>query len=185
MDYLSVERSRRGFGVLAAAIAAVMVLSACSPSSSTATTSASGGTVAPSPSVTEAPPQPSPIVRELQTLLQQGGYYDGAIDGIYGPQTIAAVSTLQNDLGVEDDGMYGPNTHQALLDALGLADTPLIKELQTELKALGYYTGEVDGIYGAGTINAVKAAQKDCGIKEDGIYGPGTHACLVDLGGDA
>lgn len=173
----------RRTGLFAVLVVAVLLLAACSDSSS-ATTTASGG-AAPTTATATAAPQPSPIVQELQTALQQAGYYDGAIDGIYGPQTIAAVSTLQNDLGVDDDGLYGPKTHQALLDALGLSDSAFVRELQTELKDLGYYPGDIDGIYGPATIDAVKAAQRDCNIKEDGIYGPDTHQCVNDLGGDA
>ena len=35
----------------------------------------------------------------LQTELQIAGYYDGAIDGVYGPETVAAVEQLQEDEG--------------------------------------------------------------------------------------
>ena len=34
-----------------------------------------------------------------------------------------------------------------------------VKQLQQKLKELGYYTGSVDGAYGAGTANAVKEFQ--------------------------
>ena len=63
--------------------------------------------------------------------------------------------------------------------------TKIIKELQTELKDLGFYDGPIDGIYGPATVEAVKKLQAECGLPQDGIYGPDTHACLVDLGGDA
>ena len=53
-----------------------------------------------------------------------------------------------------------------------------VKTLQTELKNQGYYTGKIDGIYGKGTVNAVKAFQRKNGLKEDGIAGPLTQAKL-------
>ena len=47
-----------------------------------------------------------------------------------------------------------------------------VRQVQTKLKSLGYYTGKVDGIYGTGTQSAVKKFQKNCGITVDGIAGP-------------
>ena len=41
--------------------------------------------------------------------------------------------------------------------------------LQSKLKELGYYTGTVTGTYLNGTVNAVKAFQKDAGMKADGV----------------
>lgn len=49
-----------------------------------------------------------------------------------------------------------------------------VRRIQKKLKELGFYTGSVDGIYGAGTKNAVTAFQRSCGIKADGIAGPTT-----------
>ncbi len=53
-----------------------------------------------------------------------------------------------------------------------------VKELQRRLKNWGYYNGSVDGIYGAGTVAAVKAFQKKNGLKADGIAGKATFAAL-------
>ncbi len=49
-----------------------------------------------------------------------------------------------------------------------------VRQIQTKLKAAGYYTGAVDGIFGAATRAAVIAFQKDCGLTPDGIAGPKT-----------
>ena len=49
-----------------------------------------------------------------------------------------------------------------------------VKSIQKKLKALGYYKGDIDGIYGTQTKNAVTAFQKNCGITVDGIAGPQT-----------
>lgn len=56
-----------------------------------------------------------------------------------------------------------------------------VRAIQKKLKALGHYSGSVDGIYGVGTRNAVRAFQKSCGITADGIAGPKT---LLYLGLD-
>ena len=53
-----------------------------------------------------------------------------------------------------------------------------VRKLQTALKEKGYYTMKVDGIYGNGTVSAVKAFQKANGLKTDGIAGPQTQTKL-------
>ncbi len=53
-----------------------------------------------------------------------------------------------------------------------------VKQLQTKLKNWGYYTGEVDGIYGTKTVEAVKYFQSKNGLKVDGIAGKATYAAL-------
>lgn len=53
-----------------------------------------------------------------------------------------------------------------------------VKELQRRLKEWGYYSGSVDGIYGKGTVAAVKAFQKKNGLKADGIAGIETYKAL-------
>lgn len=46
-----------------------------------------------------------------------------------------------------------------------------VKALQTWLKSHGYNPGDIDGIYGKKTTNAVKAFQKAYGIVADGEFG--------------
>lgn len=49
-----------------------------------------------------------------------------------------------------------------------------VRKIQSKLKALGYFNGTVDGIYGVQTQSAVKRFQKAVGITADGIAGPKT-----------
>ncbi len=49
-----------------------------------------------------------------------------------------------------------------------------VRQIQTKLKRWGYYSGNVDGIYGSGTLAAVKNFQKKNGLKVDGIAGTKT-----------
>ena len=51
---------------------------------------------------------------------------------------------------------------------------PEVKKLQSRLKELKYYSGNVDGDYGAGTTAAVKKFQQNNNLKADGIAGPKT-----------
>lgn len=53
-----------------------------------------------------------------------------------------------------------------------------VKEVQRRLKEWGYYSGAVDGIFGAGTKQAVIAFQKKNGLTADGIVGKATFAAL-------
>ncbi len=53
-----------------------------------------------------------------------------------------------------------------------------MKEIQQRLKNWGYYTGEVDGSYGAQTEKAVKYFQEANGLEADGVVGPKTLSAL-------
>lgn len=44
-------------------------------------------------------------VKQIQTKLKQWGYYDGAIDGIYGSKTYNAVRNFQSRNGLTVDGV--------------------------------------------------------------------------------
>ncbi len=54
----------------------------------------------------------------------------------------------------------------------------VIRQVQTKLKAWGYYTGAVDGIYGYRTYQAVKKFQAKNGLRIDGVIGSRTMAAL-------
>ncbi len=53
-------------------------------------------------------------VREAQRRLKNWGYYDGAVDGIYGPKTFSAVKKFQTNNGIAATGTVGPQTRAAL-----------------------------------------------------------------------
>ncbi|PYE21692.1 putative peptidoglycan binding protein [Paraburkholderia silvatlantica] len=58
-------------------------------------------------------------VRTLQQTLATHGFSPGAIDGMFGQGTVAAVMAFQKSEGLLPDGIAGPRT----LSALGLADS--------------------------------------------------------------
>lgn len=80
-------------------------------------------------------------VTDLQMNLQQLGYYKGKIDGIYGRQTEAAVTQLQQAKGLKVDGIAGPQTWGTLQtlstapEAREAATEPEIQEQATEPEA--------------------------------------------------
>ena len=110
-------------------------------------------------------------VRQYQLNLKHYyAYYTGAIDGIAGAGTKAAVRAFQRDHGLTVDGIYGANTNAKLVAC--------IKSLQAKLGVAQ------DGIVGTNTINAIKAVQRRYGLVVDGIYGTRTHAAInSNIGG--
>ncbi|NLK52343.1 MAG: L,D-transpeptidase family protein [Syntrophomonadaceae bacterium] len=56
-----------------------------------------------------------------------------------------------------------------------------VGDIQQKLKVLGYYTGDVDGVYGTLTEQAVSAFQKDQGLDPDGIVGVLTYNALQKI----
>lgn len=53
-----------------------------------------------------------------------------------------------------------------------------VKEVQRRLKQWGYYNGAVDGVFGAGTKQAVINFQRKNGLTADGVVGKATYAAL-------
>ena len=49
-----------------------------------------------------------------------------------------------------------------------------VTQIQTKLKRWGYYNGNIDGIYGSQTQEAVRYFQRKNGLTVDGIAGPAT-----------
>lgn len=59
-----------------------------------------------------------------------------------------------------------------------------VRKVQTQLRDQGYYTGNIDGIFGSGTKSAVTRFQRAKGLTADGIAGPKTLSAL-GLGGSS
>ena len=86
---------------------------------------------------------------------------------------LAIVSLCFFSLSTAPGSPYGTDDARPVLSKLGSTGEE-VRQIQSKLKSLGYYSGSVDGIYGARTQSAVKAFQKSCGITADGIAGPTT-----------
>lgn len=118
-------------------------------------------------------------VKEVQYWLNNN-YSAGLIpDGLYGRLTKKAlVKALQKTLGVDADGEYGPITNRAVKVVRKGSTGALVKVLQAFLVCNGYKAAYVDGDFGKGTEEAVKAYQKRCGILVDGEAGRDTFSRL-------
>ena len=53
-------------------------------------------------------------VRQIQEKLKRWGYYNGAVDGIYGSKTLSAVKSFQRKNGLTVDGIAGSKTLSAM-----------------------------------------------------------------------
>jgi peptidoglycan hydrolase-like protein with peptidoglycan-binding domain len=166
------------------------------------------------PAVLPTPTQPVPVapdtvwrvgstgdkVRDIQKVVGVSQ------DGVFGPQTEAAVRQWQANLQLSADGVWGPQTEQATHDlfvflsnlqavapsnpffnALNDARSQVlrtgstggsVKILQVGLTGKGY--GLVgDGVFGPATYDAVRRFQSDNGLQVDGIVGPQTWEALL------
>ena len=141
-------------------------------------------------------------VDRLQERLKELGYYTGEINGTYDRATVSAVQNFQRKHGIADSGKADPETQNALYGAAALSahvtvtPTPApiapppqntvregdsgddARAVQQRLKDLGYYTGSVDGKFGAASVRALKAFQEKSGIANDGVCGSQTRNML-------
>ena len=105
-------------------------------------------------------------VRQIQQKLKNWGYYNGAVDGIFGSKTLNAVKLFQQKNGLTVDGVAGPKT----LAAMGInsssssgsasntnsADVNLLARLIYGEARGEVYTGQV--AVGAVVMNRVKSS---------------------------
>lgn len=179
-----------------------------STSSSTGSTSSStGSSSSDSSSATSAPTtyqlgSSGDEVTKIQMRLKELGYFDGEIDGNFGTATEAAYKAFQLAAGLTVDGIAGSD-----LDTLYSEDAPKaqktddsaekateeatsdinfaygsegdkVGEIQSKLKELGYYTGEIDKQFGYGTTESVTAFQLANGIEATGVVDEATYSLM-------
>ena len=139
--------------------------------------------ILPWPLVKRAPQRAFPV-RPLQQLLRARGY-TLAVDGIFGPDTDAAVKAFQHSRNLAVDGIVGPQTWPKLIVQVKKGDSgDAVKGVQEVMKFHDQSDGEgppiqVDGIFGPITDNWVRGFQTAVDIDSDGIVGPITWRAMV------
>ena len=141
-------------------------------------------------------------VLALQQALAELGYLTSTPDGTYSTTTTQAIIALQKMNGLPMNGIADANL-QALIfhgqpknssgTKVSIKTLPalsgitirlhdqgvLVSTVQTRLTQLGYYDGEISGVYDVATQAAVKAFQKANGLKADGACGTATQEKLM------
>lgn len=97
-------------------------------------------------------------VKRLQTECNKQGFSKQKVDGIPGKITLEGCPTLSKTSKGE-----------------------ITKLMQERLVMLTYNVGQIDGINGLKTQNAIKAFQSDYGLNVDGIVGKNTWQKLLKL----
>jgi LysM repeat protein len=125
----------------------------------------------------------------VQVALRALGLYQGPIDGLVGPQTVAAIRKAQRRAHLAVTGLPDKRT-RATLGPLGrpLLGTRImhpgifgfdVSVLQFLLTRHGVYDGPLDGYLSSGTDKALRRYQRHVHLSPDGVVGPRTLAALV------
>ena len=123
-----------------------------------------------------------PDVRELQTLLDDNGFWTyHTITDYFGSVTETAVKNFQFSKQIKVDGLVGNTTYSCLMD--GVKNDIMLKkgDRGEQVKEVQQMLGiTADGIFGSGTESSVKKFQKDNGLIADGIVGSKTYETLAN-----
>lgn len=134
------------------------------------------------------------LTRRVQAKLWAGGRYSGALDGVAGPETKAAISKFEAARGMEITGRITPGLLVALeVDSAAVFDEAvylktlpgnsakfkrIVQDAQVVLFVFGYYSGLIDGVVGPDTRDAISKFQIDNGIAANGALTPETLDAL-------
>ena len=140
-------------------------------------------------------------IRDVQEKLKAIGFYSGDITGRAGEKTIQAIKAFQKKIGLDETGELTKTTlarldeHYAALrqNQTEKADTEetgnanagvsarTVEQVQTKLKALDFYSGDITGKVGEKTTSAIIAFQTRYGLSPDGIIGKATLTKLDEV----
>lgn len=131
-------------------------------------------------------PVPPAAIQAVQDHLRRAGTYNGAVDGVWGPDSLAALQQFQAAHQLQVTGQLNQATVAALgLDPASLlgtqqavlpppvppADTlrpSSVRVVQQRLRSMGFYHGSIDGMWGQSTQSAVAQFQQNRGLQPNG-----------------
>ena len=132
----------------------------------------------PKPEEPKPTPEPQKPVISVLSITQRQlflktyfFYYKGSVDGISGPQTIAAIKAYQAGQNLTADGLWGENTQKA--------SESNARAIQQKLCDAGMKT-DIDGIIGNDTVACLTRYQTAVGLTADGIMGVETYRKLFN-----
>jgi peptidoglycan hydrolase-like protein with peptidoglycan-binding domain len=155
----------------------------------------------PASGLTYTQPLSPQAMMAVQDRLRQVGAYPGRADGIWGPDSQAALERFQQSRGLQVTGQL----NQATAATLGLSPVELlaarpgpgtsadaapaaaasatlsraaVRNVQSRLRNLGFYRGEIDGTWGPGTQAAIERFQQGRGLQPTGQLNPVTAQAM-------
>lgn len=138
--------------------------------------------IGPGPGPGPGPGAGDPVIRNIQSTLNQRYGFNLTVDGIFGRATkTAIVMGLQTELNRQFgrnlvvDGVFGPMTRAATVNVRPGARGNMTYLIQAALYTRGYTSVIPDGVFGPGTETAVRQFQRAQGLTADGIVGPMTQ----------
>ncbi len=134
-------------------------------------------------------------VRQIQRQLNQRGYNSGPVDGNWGMRSQRAMKSFQQAQGLEATGEVDPETMSVLGVRLNGAPMPqnqtarneqprgslspsTIRQAQRDLNRRGYSAGNVDGVWGRETRQALRNFQRTEGLTTTGRLDEQTLSAL-------
>ncbi len=145
-------------------------------------------------------------VERLQARLKELGFYLGEINGTCDKATVQGIKDFQELHDLRVTGEADSTTQNALYGATAMAAGTVVtptpkpvsappkgtvragdrgadaKAVQQRLKDLEFYTGKVDGNFGAASVKALKSFQTKSALEADGVCGSATRAALFNIG---
>ncbi|NKE47157.1 peptidoglycan-binding protein [Roseomonas frigidaquae] len=145
--------------------------------------------------LTYAQPLGTEGVRAVQEALRRAGAYSGPVDGIWGPASRTALEAFQQGRGLQVTGemnqataaTMGVNPAQLLAGApvpppaatsTEVLSNQAVRNVQTRLRALGFYDGALDGIWGPSTQSSIEKFQQSRALQTTGQITPVTASAL-------
>ncbi len=141
-------------------------------------------TVPPLTYVQQLPPQ---AVQAVQQRLSQAGFYQGRLDGVWGPDSEAALERFQashalqvtgqlneataRNLGLTRIRSWPPHSPRPATMAAspGTLSPDAVRAIQGRLRYLGFYNGNLDGVWGGETQAAYSRYQARNGLQVTGM----------------
>ncbi len=158
---------------------------------------APAGAQSPPAPLTYTQPLTPQAVQVVQQALQGQGAYTGRVDGVWGPDSEAALQRFQQAHGLQVTGQL----NEATIATLSIAPDQILASpaappataaaipgarlshlsvatVQSRLRDLNFYSGAIDGVWGGATQQAIEQFQQGRGLQVNGQLNPATITAL-------